>query len=119
MALDPLLNALLVVTGSLQVGALATRLAGRKRVALAMAGTNAALALALALLDFVVLMRSNQKMELADAAPLALAVTAAGAAAIGLAKQRESVWPFWLVWLWNFGMIYLLIYLRFFFRVYF
>ena len=54
MALDPLLNVLLVVTGSLQVGALATRIAGRKRVALAMAGTNAALALALTLQDFVV-----------------------------------------------------------------
>jgi hypothetical protein len=119
LALDPLLNVLLVVTGSLQVGALATRIAGRKRVALAMAGTNAALALALTLQDFVVFMRSNQKMDLAEAALLALAVAAAGAAAIGLAMRRESVWLFWPVWLWNFGMIYMLIDLRFFFRVYF
>ena len=117
--MDPLLNVLLVATGSLQVGALATRIAGRKRVALAMAGSNAALALVLTLLDFVVFMRSNQKMDLAQAALLALAVAAAGAAAIGLAKRRESVWLFWPVWLWNFGMIYMLIYLRFFFRVYF
>jgi len=117
--LDSLLNVLLVVTGALQVGALVKRLAGRNRAALAMAGTNAALALVLALVDFVVVMRSNQKMDLAEAAVVVLAAAATGAAAIGLAMRRESSWLFWPVWIWNLGLIYLLISLRFFFRVYF
>lgn len=50
----------------------------------------------------------------------ALQAAAAGVAAIGLAKRRESGrWLFWPVWLWNFVMVYALVYLKFFFRVYF
>lgn len=119
MALDTGLDVLLVVTGSLQLGAIATRIAGRKRAALAMAEANAALALALTLLDVVVLMRSTEKMELAQAVILALAVAAAVAPIMGLAKRRESGWLFWPVWLWNFVMVYVLIKLRFFLHVYF
>jgi hypothetical protein len=117
--LDPELNVLLVVTGFLQLGALATRIAGRKRAALAMAGANAALALALTLLISVGALTSREKIGAAIALFVALGAAAAGAAAIGLAKRRESGWLFWPVWLWNFVMVYALVYMRFFFRVYF
>ena len=119
MGLDAPLDVLLVVTGSLQLGALATRVAGRKRAALAMAATNAALALAFSLMIFAEFLRSHERMELGPAVILALQVAAAVAAAIALAKRTESGWLFWPVWLWNFVMVYALVRLRFFFRVYF
>lgn len=118
--LDPELNVLLVVTGFLQLGALATRIAGRKRAALAMAGANAALALALTLLISGGALASREKIDTATAAVfVALEAAAAGAAAIGMAKRRESGWLFWPVWFWNFVMVYVLVRLRFFFRLYF
>jgi hypothetical protein len=117
--LDPWLNVLLAVTGSLQLGAVATRIAGRKHAALAMAGANAALGLALALLIFGAALASREKTDAATAVVVALEATAAGAAAIGLAKRRESGWLFWPVWVWNFVMVYGLVRFRFFFRVYF
>jgi hypothetical protein len=46
-------------------------------------------------------------------------VAAAVATTIGPAKRKESGWLFWPVWLWNFAMIYSLVGLRFFFRLYF
>jgi len=119
LGLDIPLNVLLVVTGSLQLGALATRVAGRKRAALAMAGTNAALALAFSLVMFVEFLTSQEGLDLRSAVLFALQVAATVAAAIGVAKRRESGWLFWPVWLWNFAMVYGLVYLRFFFRVYF
>ena len=109
------LNVLLVVTCSLQLGALATRVARRKRAALAMAGTNTALAFAFSLLIFAEFLQSHEKREPWLAVLLVLPVAAAVAAAIGLAKRRESGWLFWPVWLWNFVMIYELVRLRFFF----
>ena len=117
--MDPQLNVLLVVTGSLQLGALATRIAGRKHAALAMVGANATLALALSLLIFGGALASREKIDTASAAFVPLEAAAVGAAAIGLAKRRESSWLFWPVWLWNFAMVYALVRLRFFFRVYF
>ena len=113
MHLEPTLTVMLVVTGSLQVGALVTRIAGRKYAALAMAGANAALALALTLFGFW----GGPRRE--NAVFGALQAAAAGVAAIGLAKRRESGrWLFWPVWLWNFVMVYAFVYLKFFFRVY-
>jgi hypothetical protein len=119
LALDLLLNVLLVVTGSLQLGALATRIAGRKHAALVMAGANAALALALTLLIAGGALANREKIDASTAAFVALAAAAAGAAAVGLAKRRESGWLFWPVWLWNLLMVYALVHLRFFFRLYF
>jgi uncharacterized membrane protein YhaH (DUF805 family) len=81
-----------------------------------MAGTNAALALAFSLMDFPSSWRSHESRELWPVVLFALALAAALATAIGLAKRRESGWLFWPVWLWNFVMIYVLVYLRFFFR---
>ena len=102
-----------------QLGALATRMAGRRHAALAVAGANAALALALTLLISGGALVSREKIGAAAALFVALGAAAAGAAAIGLAKRRESGWLFWPVWLWNFVMVYGLVYMRFFFRVYF
>ena len=51
-AVSQVRRVLLVVTGSLQLGALATRLASFKRAALIIAGTNTALALAFSLMIF-------------------------------------------------------------------
>ena len=121
MHLDPTLSVLLVVTSSVQLGALATRIARRKLSALAMAGANAALALALTLLIFGRPLVNGRKL---DAAPAvfgvgALALAAAVAAAIGLVKRSESGWLFWPVWLWNFVMVYALVYMKFFFRLVF
>jgi hypothetical protein len=115
--LDPELNVLLVVVGFLQLGALATRIAGRKRAALATAGANATLALALTLLIYSGALASREKIDAAAALFVALEAAAAGAAAIGLAKRRESGWLFWPVWLWNFVMVYALVSLRFFLRL--
>ena len=115
--MDPVLNVLLAVTGFLQLGALATRIAGRKRAALGMAGANAALALALTLLVFVGALGSREKIDAAAVLFMAPEAAAAGAAAIGLAKRTETGWLFWPVWLWNFVMVYALVRLRFFFRL--
>ena len=117
--MDPWLNVLLAVTGSLQLGAVATRITGRKHAALAMVGANAALALALTLLIFGAALASREKIDAATAVFVALEAAAAGAAAFGLAKRRESSWLFWPVWVWNFVMVYVLVQFRFFFRVYF
>jgi hypothetical protein len=117
--LDPWLNVLLAVTGSLQLGAVATRIAGRKHAALAMAGANAALALALTLLIFGALLANREKIDAPTVVFVALQGAAAGAAAIGLAKRRESSWLYWPAWVWNFVMVYFLVHLRFFFRVHF
>jgi hypothetical protein len=108
------LNVLLVVTGCLQLGALVTRMAGRRHAALAMAGANAALALVLTLL----IISGGEKIDAAIAVFVGLEATAAGTAAIGLAKRKESGWLFWPMWLWNFLMVYALVRLRFFFRVF-
>ena len=113
--MDTLLNVLLVVTCSLQLGALTTRVAGRKRASLAMAGTNTALALAFSLLIFAEFLQSHERLDLRLAVFLVLQGAAAVAAAIGLAKRRESGWLFWPVWLWNFVLIYELVRLRLFF----
>lgn len=115
--MDPELNVLLVVAGFLQLSALATRIAGRKRAALAMAGANAALAFALTLLIFGGALGSREKIDAAAVLFVALEAAAAAAAAVGLAKRRESGWLFWPVWLWNFVMVYALVSLRFFFRL--
>ena len=115
--MDPELNVLLVVTGFLQLGALATRIAGRKRAALAMAGANAALALALTLLIYAGALSSRERIDVAAALFMALETAASGAAVFGLAKRRESGWLFWPVWLCNFVMVYALVFLRFFFRL--
>ena len=117
--MDPELNVLLAAAGFVQLGALATRIAGPKRAALAMAGANAVLALALTLLIFGGALTSREKIGAASALFVVLEAAAAGAAAIGLAKRRESGWLFWPVWLWNFAMVYALVRLRFFFRLYF
>ena len=118
LGLDTPLDVLLVVTGSLQLGALGTRVAKRKRAALAMAGTNTALALAFSLMIFAEFLQSHERRELWEAVLLVLLLVlqmaAAVAAAIGLAKRRESGWLFWPVWLWNFVMVYELVRLRFF-----
>ena len=119
LGLDAPLDVLLVVTGFLQLGALATRVARCKRAALTMAGTNAALALAPSLVIFAEFLQSHERIELGPVVLFALQVAAGVAAAIGIAKRRESGWLFWPVWLWNFAMIYALVYLRFFFRLYF
>lgn len=117
--LDPLLNLLLVVTVSLQLGAVATRVAGHKRVALAMAGTNAALAFAFALMILAEMLRNHGRFELWPDVLLVLAVCAAVASAIGLAKRSESGWLLWPVWLWNFVLIGYVVHMRFFFRLVF
>ena len=117
--MDPWLNVLLAVTGSLQLGSLATRIAGRKHAALVMVGANAALALVSTLLIFGAALTSREKIDAATAVFVALEAATAGVAAIGLAKRRDSDWLFWPVWAWNFVMVYVLVQLRFFFRVYF
>jgi hypothetical protein len=61
---------------------------------------------------------SREKIDASTALFVALEATAAGAAAVGLAKRRESGWLFWPVWLWNFVMVYALVRLRFFLRLY-
>jgi hypothetical protein len=114
MKLETPLNVLLLVTVSLQLGALATRILGRKYSALAMAGANAALALALVLVTF-----RGEKIKAAIVVFVALNAAAAVAAAIGLVKRRESGWLFWPVWIWNFLMVWALVYLRFFWRLVF
>lgn len=119
LGLDAPLNVLLVVTGSLQLGALATRLARCRRAALIMAGTNTALALAFSVMIFAEFVQSHERIELGPVVLFALQVAAGVAAAVGLAKRRESGWLFWPVWLWNVAMIYALVRLRFFFHVYF
>jgi hypothetical protein len=111
--LEPTLSVSLVVTGSLQLGALVTRIAGRKQAALGIAGANAVLGLALTLFGFW----GGPARENVVFGALEAAV--AGAVAIGLARRRESGWLFWPVWLWNFVIVYALVYLKFFFRVYF
>ena len=119
MGLDTPLDVLVVVTASLQLGALGTRVAKRRRAALAMAGTNTALALAFSLMIFVEFLQSHERREFWEVVLLVLLlvlqVAAAVAAAIGLAKRRESGWLYWPVWLWNFVMVYELVRLRFFF----
>ena len=119
LGLDTPLDVLLVVTGSLQSGALGTRVAKRRRAALALAGTNTALAFAFSLMIFAEFLQSHERREFWEAVLLVLLlvlqVAAAVAAAIGLAKRRESGWLFWPVWLWNFVMVYELVRLRFFF----
>jgi tellurite resistance protein TehA-like permease len=117
--LDPQLDVLLVVTGSLQLGAPATRAARCNRAALAMSGTNAALALAFCVVIFAEFLRNHERTELWPAVVFALQVAATVATAIGVAKRIGSGWLFWPVWLWNFALIYALVYLRFFFRIYF
>jgi hypothetical protein len=82
-----------------------------------MAGANALVALALALFIFIGPLTNGQKPEAIAALIVALEVAATAAAAIGLAKRTESGWLFWPVWLWNFVMIYGLVYMRFFFRI--
>jgi uncharacterized membrane protein len=88
-----------------------------------MVGANAALALALTLLICGgETLASREKIHAVSAVAaviVALEAAAVGAAAFGLAKRRESGWLFWPVWLWNFVMVYALVYLRFFFRLYF
>lgn len=113
------LDVLLVVTGSLQSGALATRIARSNRAAFGMSGLNAALALAFSLVILIESLRSRETMDLWPAVVFVLQVAATVATAIGLAKSRESGWLFWAPWLWNFVLIYALVYLRFFFRIYF
>ena len=115
--LESQLTVLLVVTCSLQLGALATRVAKRWRAALAMAGTNTALSFAFSLMILAEFLQSRERMKpwLAVLLLLVLQVAAAVAAAIGLAKRKESGWLFWPVWLWNFVMVYELVRLRFFF----
>lgn len=117
LGLDFYLNLLLVVIGSLQLGALVTQVAGRKRVALAMAGTNAAITVALCIVVLVGFLRNHGRFELLPTVFVVLNVAAATAAAIGLAMRRESDWLFWPVWLWNFVLLYLLVQLRFFFHL--
>ena len=118
LGLDAPLDVLLVMTGSLQLGALGTRVAKRSRAALALAGTNTALAFAFSLMIFAEFLQSHERRELWEAVLLVLLLVlqmaAAVAAAIGLAKRRESGWLFWPVWLWNFVMVYELVRLRFF-----
>jgi len=108
---------LLVVTSSLQLGALATRITGRSRAALALAATNNALALALSLMEYRQVLQGHEGLEPWRAVFFALPMAAAVAAGMGLAKRKESGWLFWPVWLWNFAMIYALVVFRFFFRV--
>lgn len=115
--MDPVLNGLLVVTGAVQLGALATHIAGRKRAALAMAGANAALALVFALVIFGGALAHRENIDTPNAVIMTLAVAAAAGAAIGLIKRKESGWLFWPVWVWNFAMIYVLVRLRFFFQL--
>jgi uncharacterized membrane protein YoaK (UPF0700 family) len=118
LGLDAPLDVLLVVTGSLQLGALGTRVAKRRRAALALAGTNTALAFAFSLMIFAEFLQSHERREFWETVLLVvllvLQVAAAVAVAIGLAKRRESGWLFWPVWLWNFVMVYELVRLRFF-----
>jgi len=118
LGLETPLDVLLVVTSSLQLGALGTRVAKRRRAALALAGTNTALASAFSLMIFVEFLQSHERREFWETALLlvllVLQVAAAVAVAIGLAKRRESGWLFWPVWLWNFVMVYELVRLRFF-----
>jgi hypothetical protein len=115
--LETTLDVLLVVTSSLQLGAVATRLAGRRRPALALAGTNTALALALSLMEYRQVLQGHAGMEPGRAAFFVLPTAAAIAAGMGLGKRKESGWLFWPVWLWNFVMIYALVVFRLFFRV--
>jgi hypothetical protein len=117
LALDPELNLLLVVTGFLQLGALATRITGRKRAALVMAAVNAAIALALTLFISVGALTSRERIHVVNALFVTVEVGVAGAAAIGLAKRKESGWLFWTVWLWNFVMVYALVRVRFFLQL--
>ena len=63
MGLDTPLDVLVVVTASLQLGALGTRVAKRRRAAFAMAGTNTALALAFSLMIFVEFLQSHERRE--------------------------------------------------------
>jgi len=119
LGLDASLDVLLVLTGALQVGALATRIMGRGRAALVLAAMNTAVALALVLVVAAEFLANHERVELVPAVLFALQVTAAVAAVIGVVKRREPGWLFWPVWLWSFGMIYALVRLRFFFRVYF
>ena len=99
----------------MQLGALATRVTRHKRAALALAGTNTALAFVFSLMIFAEFLQSHERMKPLLAVLLVPQWAAAVAAAIGLAKRRESGWLFWPVWLWNFVMIYELVRLRFFF----
>lgn len=108
-----------MVTGSLQSAALATRLARCKRSALALAAANVALALVFSLTIFAEFLHSHERLEFRPAVYFVLQVAATFAAAVGLANRKESGWLFWPVWLWNFALIFALVYLRFFFRVYF
>jgi hypothetical protein len=112
--LETQLNVLLVVTCSLQLGALATRVAKRSRAALALAGTNTALSFGFNLMIFAEVLQNRERIEFWLALLLVLQVAAVVAAAIGLAKRRESGWLFWPVWLSNFVMVYELVCLRFF-----
>ena len=113
------LDVLLAVTGALQLGALATRVIGRRRAALLMAGANAVLGFALSLMVLAGAVGSHERMELTLIVLVALQVAAAVASTVGWIKRREPGWVFWPVWLWNFAMIYALVRLRFFFRLYF
>ena len=115
LELETQFTVLLVVTCSLQLGALATRVAKRRRAALAMAGTNTALSFAFSLMTFAEFLQSRERMKFLLAVLLVPQWAAAVAATIGLAKRRESGWLFWPVWLWNFVMVYELVRLRFFF----
>ena len=90
-----------------------------RKGALRQRSSNAAVALGLTLLTSVGLLTSMEKIDAAFAVFVALEAAATGASAIGPAKRRESGWLFWPVWLWNFVMVYGLVRLRFFFRLYF
>lgn len=117
MEMETEFTVLLVLTCSLQLGALAARVSKHRLAAFVMAGANTALSFAFSLMIFAEFLQSRERMKpwLVVSVLFALQVAAVVAAAIGLIKRRDSGWLFWPVWLSNFVMIYELFHLRFFF----
>jgi hypothetical protein len=106
------LNLLLAASGGLQAAALALRAAGKHRAALWLAGSNAGLALGMALLFFIALAKAKPWEHLGPVEIAFVGVEAAAvlAAAVGLARRSASGWLFWPVWGWNFTFAVALLY---------
>ncbi len=106
---------MLVVTGSLQVGALVTRIAGRKHAG-SPARHGRSQRGAGACVDPVWFLGRPAQGE------CRIWGAASGRGRCGshwTSKAERIRLVFWPVWLWNFVMVYALVYLKFFFRVYF
>ena len=116
--MDIWLDLLLSCTCGLQLAGLWLRLSRQNQTALWTAGSNATIALALSVIALGG-SGSPQGWKMFLAGVVALQCACLITVATGVIVRRLAGILFWPVWLWNFHLIYVLVRVRFFFRVYF